>query len=409
MNLQALAPKRIWPLLRDTATDWMEDNALRLSAALAYYSVFSIAPLLVIAIGIAGLAFGAEAVQGQVDDQLKGTIGAEAASTVQSMIKSASKGGGAASVVGIVLLLVGASGVFAALKDALNTIWEVKAKPGLGIKGFIKDRVLSFGMVLVIGFLLLVSLMLTTALAAMNKFFGDALGIPAGIWAVVGFVVSFAVVTALFATIFKVLPDVKVSWRHVWIGAAVTAFLFEIGKFLLGWYLGREGAESTYGTATSVVLLLLWVYYTSLILLFGAEFTQVYARSSGAVVEPADNAVPVTEEKRAQEGLEPATSGAAIPAGPSGNGNGSPSREMPRVILGIPPQEEGPNPMPGLLIATSVGVGLGLLSRWRERTAQAPIEKIQDGVSELASLGGDALGGLWDKAASQGRKVFGRS
>ena len=410
MNWKALAPNRVWPLLRNTATDWVEDNALRLSAALAYYSVFSIAPLLVIAIGIAGWVLGAEAVQGQVHDQLKGTIGADSAAAVESMVQSASKGGGIASVVGLVTLLIGASGVFAALKDALNTVWEVKAKPGLGIKGFIKDRLLSFGMVLVIGFLLLTSLLLTTALAAVNKFFGDALGLPAFVWGIVGFIVSFAVVTALFAAIFKFLPDVKVGWRHVWIGAVVTALLFEIGKFLLGWYLGREGAASTYGAATAIVLLLLWVYYSSLILLFGAEFTQVYARSTGAAVEPAENAVPVTEEKRAQEGLEPATSGVAMSGG---NGNGektpAPPREMPRVILGLQSEEEGPSPMPSLLIATSLGVGLGLLSRWRERSATAPLEKIQDGVAELAGQGGEALGDLWQKAASQGRKVFGRS
>ncbi len=307
MDFKALTENRPVKLISETFTNWMEDNALRLSAALAYYSVFSIAPLLVIAISIAGWVLGAEAVNGQVGEQLKAYVGAQSAEAVESMVKSAAKPADSivGGIVGFATLLIGASGIFGQLKDALNTIWEVKQKPGAGILGFFRERILTFGMVLVIGFLLLVSLLLTTALAALNTYLERMMQMPAVVWGVIGFLISFGVVTVLFAFIFKVLPDAKVEWRNVWIGAVITALLFEIGKFGLSFYLGRESTASSYGAAGSVVLLLLWVYYASCILLFGAEFTQVYARDTGHVIEPAANAEPVTQEKRAQEGMEP--------------------------------------------------------------------------------------------------------
>lgn len=275
-------------ILRDTYTDWMEDNALRLSAALAYYSVFSIAPLLVIAVGIAGLVLGEEAVRGQLDDQLKAYLGAQAAQGVQGMVKSAAKPAESvvSAIVGFATLLLGASGVFGQLKDALNTIWEVKAKPSSGIVSFIRDRLLNFGMVLVIGFLLLTSLLLSTVLAAATKYVGEIVQIQAVLGAVLGSAVSIGLATVLFALIFKVLPDAKILWQDVWHGAVVTAVLFEIGKFALGFYLGRESTASSFGAAGSVVLLLLWVYYASCILLFGAEFTQVYAKAAGRSIAP---------------------------------------------------------------------------------------------------------------------------
>jgi len=406
MSVQAWFPQHPWSLLKETAADWMEDNALRLSAALAYYSVFSIAPLLVIAISIAGLVFGSQAVHGQLGEQLKGTIGAQSAEAVQSMVQSASKPSSSVLMgfVGVVTLLIGASGVFAALKDALNTIWEVQAKPGLGIMGFVKDRLLSFGMVLVIGFLLLASLMLTTAVSAMNKFFGDALGVPTAVWAVIGFLVSFGVVTVLFAAIFKMLPDVKIEWRQVWVGAAVTALLFVIGKLLLGWYLGRESAASSYGAATSVVLLLLWIYYTTLILLFGAEFTQVYARAMGATIEPTENAEPVTAEKRAQEGLSPKTGAtAALPK--RSTDPAAPQREMPRMILGVERDVPVASPVPSLLLGTGVGVALALLLRARERHVPTRLERAQEDVTRFARQSSETLSELWKSAAKRGRKA----
>eukprot|EP01031_Cornospumella_fuschlensis_P052035 gene52035-63619_t len=263
--------------------------------------------MLVIAISLSGLIFGEEAVRGQLDEQLKGVLGAQAAEAVQSMVQSAAKPkeGWIGTVVGFAVLLLGASGFFGQLKDSLNTIWEVKIVKSSGLKGMIRERLLNFGMVLVIGFLLLTSLLLTTAIAALNKFLGDILGVPAAVWAVLGFIISMGMVATLFALIFKVLPDAKVRWQNVWVGAVVTAILFELGKFGLGIYLGRESTASSYGAAASVVLLLLWVYYTSCILLFGAEFTQVYAKATGHVSGPVANAEPVTAEERAQQGLTP--------------------------------------------------------------------------------------------------------
>ncbi len=272
----------------------MQDRALNLSAALAYYSIFSIAPLLIIAISIAGLAFGAEAVQGKLDEQLKTYVGPEAAAGVQSLVKGASKTshGWIGATVGFVTLLLGASGVFGQLKEALNTVWGVKTKPGAGVWAVVRERLLSFGMVLVMGFLLLVSLLLTSAVAFLSSTLNSALGISGAFAALATFVSSFAVVTVLFALIFKVLPDAEIEWKDVWIGAVATAVLFEVGKFGLSFYLGREAASSSYGAAGSVVLLLLWVYYSSCILLLGAEFTSVYAEARGHAVAPSENAEP---------------------------------------------------------------------------------------------------------------------
>lgn len=294
---------KAWGLLKQTGKEWSEDKVPRLGAALAYYTVFAIAPLLIIAIGIAGLVFGAEAVRGQVADQLKTLISPEAAEAINEMIANASKpsSGIMATIIGFVTLLFGASGVFGQLKDAMNTIWGVQPKPGRGIMGIIKDRFLSFTMVLGIGFLLLVSLALSAALAAMQKFvFGDGTGI---ILQIVNFGLSLVVITLLFAVIYKVLPDVTIAWRDVWIGAAVTALLFTIGKFLIGVYLGRSSTTSTFGAFGSLVVILLWVYYSAQILFFGAEFTQVYANQYGSHVVPDKDAVAVTEEARAKQGM----------------------------------------------------------------------------------------------------------
>lgn len=309
MKLERITGNRVVRLLTATFNDWMEDKALRLSAALAYYSVFSIAPLLVIAIGVAGLALGEDAVRGHLDNQLATLVGQKAAAAVQDMVKSAARPaeGWTSAIVGFVTLLVGAGGVFGQLKDALNTIWEVKPKEGPKVKEFIMERLWSFGMVLVIGFLLLTSLLLTTVLAAFTGYVEHVVGLPPLVGAVLGFLASMSIVTVLFAFIFKVLPDAEVEWRHVWIGAMVTALLFEIGKFGLGFYLGRESTASSFGAAGSVVLVLLWVYYASCILFFGAEFTQVYARENGRAVPPVAGAEGVTAESRRQQGLPPLT------------------------------------------------------------------------------------------------------
>jgi membrane protein len=298
MKITSLMSSRWVSLVRQTVTEWVEDGALRLSAAMAYYSVFSIAPLLVIFISIAGLVLGPDAVRGQLDEQLSSYIGKQAAAGVQSMVQGAAKPaqGWIGTIVGFVVLLVGATGVFGQLKDALNIIWDVKVTRKSGVVGLLRERLLSFGMVLAIGFLLLVSLLLSTAIAALSKYLNSYLGVPAEAWTLASLLVSMVLLAVLFATIFKILPDIEVRWHEVWVGAGVTAVLFEAGKFGLGFYLGRESTASTYGAAASVVLLLLWVYYASCILLFGAEFTQVYARASGRDIRPAPNAELISEE-----------------------------------------------------------------------------------------------------------------
>lgn len=270
-------------LIKQAGADWLEDKAMRLSAALAYYSVFSLAPLLIVAISIAGLVFGQEAASGAIEEQLTSSIGKESASAVEEMIESTKKSGDNVlmTVLGSVVLLISASGVFAQLKDAMNTIWEIEPTKGDGFKKLVLGRLLSLGMVLVIGFLLLISLVASTAMAAVNTYASGLVPIHPAIWQTVTFLISFIGATVLFALIFKVLPDAVIEWKDVWVGAAITALLFSIGKFLLGLYLGREGAESTYGAAGALLLVLTWVYYTSNIVLFGAEFTQVYSRERG--------------------------------------------------------------------------------------------------------------------------------
>ena len=276
-------------VLSEAASDWNRNNVLRLSAALAYYAVFAIAPLLIIAMSVAGWIFGPEAVRGQLDDQLQHIMGAVPAKAIQSLIQSASQAedGIFAAVVGFITLLIGASGVFGQIKDALNEIWGVKSPTdsnGFGqlVKGFLTARLLTFGMVLVIGFLLLVSLMLSTGLAAAEKYAADILPIPVSILALLGFGSSAFMETILFTLLFKVLPDVKVRWLNAARGGLFTAVLFEIGKWLLGLYLGRESTTSSYGAAGSLVLILLWFYYTSLIFFSGAVLTQAWTRIQDA-------------------------------------------------------------------------------------------------------------------------------
>lgn len=280
-------------LLKETFSEFMADKATRLSAALAYYSVFSLAPLLIIAIAIAGAVFGEDAARGAIEYQLTDAIGGDAARVVQDMVKAAYLEDKSVlmTVVGVAILLVTASVVFAQLKDAMNTVWGIDVKPGRAVKGFLKSRLLALSMVPVIGFLLLVSLGITTATATATNWLGNSLPVPGFIFQTLSLLVSLGVVTVLFALIFKILPDADIRWGDVWFGALITAVLFTIGKLLLGLYLGREGAASAYGAAGALILLLSWVYYSANILMLGAEFTQVYARRSGRRIEPKKNAV----------------------------------------------------------------------------------------------------------------------
>jgi membrane protein len=247
-------------VLKETGNGWVEDKVMRMSAAIAYYTVLSVAPLLVIVMAIAGLVFGREAVQGQLVEQFKGFVGDEGAQALQTMIAHASDPGSGTSalVVGILMLLFGASGVFTELQDSLNTIWEVAPKPGRTLMVMIRDRFLSFAMVLGTGFLLLVSLAISTALAALTAWMG--LGHIGVVGQALSFLISFAVITLLFAMIFKFLPDVKIGWRDVWIGAVATALLFSLGKWLIGLYLGQASVGSAYGAAGSLVVFVVWAY-----------------------------------------------------------------------------------------------------------------------------------------------------
>lgn len=300
MNLKAFLA-----LLKATWTEWNEDKASRLAAALAYYTVFSLAPLLIIVIAIAGLVFGHDAAQGRIVEQIEGLVGGDGADAIQAMLENANQpaAGVTATVIGVVTLLFGATGVFIQLQDALNTIWEVAPKPGQGIVNFLRNRFLSFSMVLGIGFLLLVSLVLSAVLAAIGTYFNHLLPGLTSLWQAINFVVSFGVITLLFGMIYRILPDVKIAWGDVWIGAAVTSLLFTIGRLLIGIYLGSSAIDSAYGAAGSFVVILVWVYYSAQILLFGAEFTQVYAKQYGSRIRPASNAIPATDEALAKQGM----------------------------------------------------------------------------------------------------------
>ncbi|MBF2076646.1 MAG: YihY/virulence factor BrkB family protein [Synechococcales cyanobacterium C42_A2020_086] len=286
--------RAVWSLLKETVKGWQEDKIALWAAALAYYTTFSLAPLLVIAIAIAGAVFGEEAAQGEVVAQIEGLIGQQGAEAIQAMLQNANQpgsGGLWATTIGVITLLIGASGVFGQLQEALNAIWHVKPKPSAGIKNLIQDRFLSFAMVLVIGFLLLVSLLLSAVLAAISTLINNFLPELTIAGQVFNFLLSFGVITLLFALIYKVLPDITLPWRYFWIGAAVTALLFNIGKFLIGLYLGSSGIASTYGAAASLAVILIWVYYSAQILLVGAVFTKVYARYRGAQIRPSSHAM----------------------------------------------------------------------------------------------------------------------
>jgi len=312
--------KSLWQFLKDTVMQWFEDQPFQLSSSLSYYTLFSLAPLLIIVIAIAGFVFGHEAAQNQIVETIQGMIGQDSAQAVQQMIQNASnkpKTGIISTVVGIVALLFGAGGVVGQLQTSLNTIWGVTPKPGQGIWGFIRQRFVSFAMVLGIGFLLLVSLAVTAFVTGLTQMIGAWFGGAAILAHILDLVVSLVLVTVLFAMIYKFLPDVRIQWRDVWIGAALTAVLFTIGKYLIGLYLGTSGVSSTYGAAGSLITVLLWVYYSSLIFFLGAEFTQVYAMRYGSGVAPSKHAEKLSEarEKRETPPPEERTEGPRARAG----------------------------------------------------------------------------------------------
>jgi membrane protein len=283
---------RPWELLKQTFTEWHNDKVPRLGAALAFYTALSIAPLLVISLRLAAYFFGEEAARGEIERQFDSMVGDQGAAAVQAMLDSAKhhESGIVATIVSLITLLFGASGVFGQFQDSLNTIWGVRPKAGRGIAGFLQDRFLSMAMVMGVAFLLLVSLIVSAALSFAGSY---AFRLPEKLlWLsqVVDALVSVIVFTGLFAVLFKYLPDAKVAWSDMWLGAAITAVLFTAGKFAIGLYLGHSAMASAYGVAGSLIVLLVWVYYSSQIVFLGAEFTQVYANQFGKEILPAENA-----------------------------------------------------------------------------------------------------------------------
>ncbi len=264
--------------LKNAASQWVEDTAPRMSAALAYYAIFSVAPLLVITVALIGLVFGQEAASGQLSDQLASLVGRDSAETIQEAVEAAGRstsGGIWATVVGSVILIFGATTAFAELKNSLNLIWGVTSKPGSAIKTLIRDRFLSFSLILCIGFLLLVSLALSAVISGVNTYIGDLFSIPPMVWKAMDFAISLAIISTLFGLIFKILPDVILTTKDVLGGAILTGLLFTVGKILLAWYLGTSAVASSFGAAGSLVVLLLWFYYATCILFFGAEYVKV--------------------------------------------------------------------------------------------------------------------------------------
>ncbi len=292
-------------LLKQTLKEFGEDKVTRLAAALAYYTIFSLTPLLILALAVAGALFDRATAQGQLLAQVRNLMGDTGAELIGQMLENASQpdAGGVAAIISVVTLVIGASAVFGQLQDALNTIWGVMARPGLNLGYMLRQRVLSFALVLGVGFLLMVSLIVTTLItAAQTMVFGSAEDAHILIQ-IFNNVVAVAVIALMFAVLFKYLPDVRIAWRDVWVGAIVTSLLFNVGKYLIGLYLGNSSAASVYGAAGSLVVLLLWIYYSGLILFFGAEFTQVYATRYGSYIEPTINAIPLTAEARARQGI----------------------------------------------------------------------------------------------------------
>lgn len=296
--------KTVWDPLKETVNEFQENRTLRLAAATAYYAIFSIGPLLVLSVGVAGLVFGHERVHQEMERQLQSFVGSQSTRVIESMMSAQRQSGSLlATIVGGVALVLGATGVFGQLQDSLNTIWGVTPMPGKSIHAFIRDRLFSMAMVLGIGFLLLVSMVLTALVNSFDIYLSNLIALP--VWIVPAYdnVVSFVVISILFSLIFKVLPDVRIRWGDVWVGALGTALLFTVGKYLLGVYLSHETSASAYGTGSAFVVILLYVYYSSLILYFGAEFTKVHARRRGAHIRPSSYAVKMTDQERAVQGM----------------------------------------------------------------------------------------------------------
>ncbi|MCV9930677.1 YihY/virulence factor BrkB family protein [Flavobacterium sp. LS1R47] len=298
MEKQNIASKS-WYLLKTTFLEFNDDNAIKLSAALAYYTIFALPPLLIIIITICGVFFGEDAVAGELYGQINGLVGDSAAIQIQETIKNVQLSGSNvfATIFGVGMLLIGASGVFAEIQSSINFIWGLRAKPNKGLKKFIQNRLMSFSMIVSVGFLMLVSLFVSTILdlmsARLKLYFPES---TVYLFNVINLFIILISITLLFAIIFKALPDGIIKWKDAFIGASCTAVLFMIGKFAIGFYLGSSTTASVYGAAGSVIIILVWVYYSAIILYFGAEFTKVYAKSFGGKIYPNEYSVEIKKE-----------------------------------------------------------------------------------------------------------------
>jgi membrane protein len=286
--------KNVFTLLKNTAVAFVDDDAFKLSASLSYYTIFALGPLLIIVISLSAIVYGRDDVQGRLYEQLNDLIGNEAALQIQNIISNAQQTHASTigAIVGGIVLFIGATGVFTEIQSSINFIWSVKAKPKKGWLKYILNRLLSFSLVIGLGFLLLVSLVVNALLTLLSdhlvKKFPD---FPVGLFNLFNTLIILAVITFLFAVIYKVLPDAVISWKDAWIGSIFTATLFLLGKFLIGYYLGRSNLGLTYGAAASIIIILAWVFYSSVILYFGAEFTKIYALHSGEGIRPKQTAV----------------------------------------------------------------------------------------------------------------------
>jgi membrane protein len=353
--------KTWWTLVKAAGQSWLDDYAASMGAAISYYTVFSLAPLLLIVISVAGLVFGDEAVRGELFGQLQGLMGEDAAKAIQEMLAGVSKPahGIIGTTVGLLILLVGATTVFGELQDALDRIWRAPDRPkGGGLWGLIRARLLSFGMILCLAFLLVVSLVMGAVISALGKWWGPLFGGWEVLAQVVNLAVGFGLTTVIFAVIYKMMPRVHIKWHDVWIGALVTAALFTIGKFLIGLYIGKSGVASGFGAAGSIVIIFIWVYYSAQIFLLGAEFTWVYAKTLGSL-----RGTPAAQDARAA--VAQAATGAGAPATApvvptrSGDAAGTP-RPAPGEPLGQPALAGAR----ASLAELGVGVGIGLALRY---------------------------------------------
>jgi membrane protein len=374
MNLKIL-----WAVLKEAVNEFLQDRAMRLAAATAYYAIFSIGPLLVLVIGLAGVVFGEAAVRKAATEQIRSFVGDKAANLVSTMMSAREQGGSLlATILGAAALVIGATGAFGQLQDSLNTIWGVTPRPGASIGAFLRDRIFSMAMVLGVGFVLLVSMALSAFVVTFAGYIGALMALPS--WLVPAFnaLADFVVITLLFALIFKVLPDVRIRWRDVWVGAVGTALLFTGGKYVLSLYLAREATASAYGAGSALVVMLLYIYYASIILYFGAEFTQVSAHRRGARLIPSKYAVHITDKERAEQGMprdrqveealrRAARSEGVSPAPPSQSAGRAPT-PMPDGDVAF----ASPWSFVGLAFAVGAMAGAAWRCNWFRKTALRP-------------------------------------